>query len=230
MASSAAAGARALAVVLILGCVAGCATWRTPVNPALGAAARRDGPLAVSDALEALIEAGQDTPADREFAYEAVRRDREDTAAASFARAAITGRLVQQQALRGAHLVAEVEREARRSRELDPGFRGGAATRLLGTLYVAAPAPFLAHGDSEQGLALLESLAAERPEALENHLRLAEAYLALGDPEPAGSALCRCRSARDALRRDERLLLDRLVERRGLLHCPVEIDVAAPRE
>ena len=231
MASRAAGGlARVLALALILGGAAACATWRTPVNPALGAAARRDGPLAVYDALEALIEAGQDTPIDREFAYEAVRHNREDTAAVCFARAAITGRLVQQQALRGAHLVAEVERDAWRSRELDPGFRGGAATRLLGTLYVAAPGPFLVHGDSEQGLALLQELAAERPEELQNHLRLAEAYLALGDPAPATASLCRCRDARESLRRDERLLLDRLVEQAAPLNCAAQIDVAAPGE
>jgi hypothetical protein len=218
------------AALLLLAGVAGCATWRTPVNPALTAAARIDGPPAVNDALEALIEAGQDTPADREFAYEAVRRNREDTAAATFARAAITGRLVQQQALRGAHLVTEVEREAWRSRELDPDYRGGAATRLLGTLYVAAPSPLLARGDSEKGLALLQELAAERPDILENHLRLAEAYMALGDPEPATASLCRCRGDRAALRRDERLLLDRLVEQAGPLDCDAQIDVAAPGE
>jgi hypothetical protein len=231
MASNAAGRtARLVAGALILLGVAGCATWRTPVNPALSAAARRDGPIAVYDALEALIEAGHDTPADREFAYEAVRRNREDSAAAAFGRAAITGRLVQQRALRGAHLVTEVEREAERSRQLDPDFRGGAATRLLGTLYVAAPAPFLAHGDSEQGLALLEALAAERPENLENHLRLAEAYLALGDPAPAAAPLCRCRGAREMLRRDERLLLDRLVEQAAPLDCGAQLDVAAPGE
>jgi hypothetical protein len=221
---------RVLAAALLLVGFAGCATWRTPVNPALAAAARIDGPPAVNDALEALIEAGQDTPADREFAYEAVRRNREDTAAATFARAAITGRLVQQQALRGAHLVTEVEREAWRSRELDPDYRGGAATRLLGTLYVAAPAPLLARGDSEKGLALLQELTAQRPDILENHLRLAEAYMALGDPGPATASLCRCRGARAALRRDERLLLDRLVEQAAPLQCDANIDVAAPRE
>jgi hypothetical protein len=228
MASSAGYLARALAAALVLAVVAGCATWRTPVNPALSAAARRDGPLAVYDSLEALIEAGQDTPADREYAYQAVRDNREDTAATSFARAAVTGRLIQQQALRGAHLVGDVERDAQRSRQLDPDFRGGAATRLLGTLYVAAPAPFLRHGDSEQGLALLEQQVARHPEDLENHLRLAEAYLALGDPEPASSSLCRCRNARDALRRDERLLLDRLLDQAGPIDCRAEIDVAAP--
>jgi hypothetical protein len=232
MASSARAKAlRALVAALLLAGAPGCAIWSSPVNPALGAAARRDGPIAVSDALEALIEAGQDSPADRDFAYEAVRWNREDTPDATFGRAAVTGRLVQQQALRGAHLVREVERDALRSRELDPEFRDGAATRLLGTLYVAAPATFLAHGDSERGLELLEELVAKRPDRLDNHLRLAEAYLALGDPAPANASLCRCSSGREALRRDERLLLDRMLQQAEPLRCPApaaDVDVAAP--
>lgn len=210
-----------------------CTTLYTPANPALVAATRRDGPIAVYDALEALIEAGQDTPADREFAYRAIKDDREDTAPAAFARAAITGRLVQLQALRGAHLVERVEREALRSRELDPAFREGAATRLLGTMYVAAPGTLLAYGDSERGLELLEGLTADRPDLLVNQLRLAEAYLALGDPEPASAPLCRCAAKRQGLRRDERVLLDRLLEQVGPLACPqagAEIDVAAPQQ
>jgi hypothetical protein len=192
---------------------------------------RIDGPISVYDALEALIEAGQDTPIDREYAYQSVRNNREDTPASTFARAAITGRLVQLRALRGAHLVAEVERDALRSVELDPTFRDGAARRLLGTMYVAAPAPFLKHGDSERGLSLLEDLVAEQPDRLENRLRLAEAYLALGDAAPAAESLCRCRASRDLLRRDERLLLDRLVEQAQPLSCPTpqsDVDVASP--
>jgi hypothetical protein len=221
----------AIAAAALLAAGSGCVGWRGPVNPALAAAARRDGPIAVYDALEALIEAGQDTPADREYAYEMVRWNREDTADAAFGRAAVTGRLVQERALRGAHLVAEVERDALRSRALDPNFRDGVATRLLGTLYVAAPATFLAHGDSELGLELLQGLVAERPDLLQNQLRLAEAYLALGDLGPANRPLCRCESSREALRRDERVLLDRLVEQAAPLRCPPpgsEIDVAAP--
>jgi hypothetical protein len=233
MASRSLRSARAALGAALLLAAAGCATWRSPVNPALEAAARRDGPIAVSDALEALIEAGQDSPADRQYAYEMVKRNREDTADAAFGRAAVTGRLVQQQALRGAHLVREVERDALRSRELDPDFREGAAARLLGTMYVAAPATFLAHGDSERGLALLEELVTERPERLDNHLRLAEAYLALGDPAPAEASLCRCRAGRQGLRRDERLLLDRLLSQAAPLRCPApasDVDVAAPAE
>jgi hypothetical protein len=205
--------------------------WDARPNPAIEAAVRIDGSISVYDALEALIEAGQDTPIDREYAYQAIRHDREDTAAATFARAAITGRLVQLKALRGAHLVAEVERNALRSVELDPTFRDGAARRLLGTLYVAAPASFVKHGDSERGLAMLEELAVEDPQRMENQLRLAEAYLALGDTAPATEPLCVCRAGRNALRRDERLLLDRLVEQAEPLSCPTsnsDVDIAAP--
>ncbi|MBI4518772.1 MAG: hypothetical protein HY699_23500 [Deltaproteobacteria bacterium] len=173
--------------------------------------------LQLSDALEALIAAG--TPADREYAYDIVRVYEEDTAPFMFARAAVTGRLVQQQGLLAAHLVPEIERCARRSRDLDPDFRGGAATRLLGTLYVMAPAVLLQHGDSEIGLQLLEGLAQTHPEVLENHLRLAEAYIALGDPAPAGPHLCRCLAGKPALRPDDQRLLQQLVDDTGLPPC-----------
>jgi hypothetical protein len=166
-----------------------------------------------------LIATGADTPADRQLAYDSICNDDADTAPATFARAAVTGRLVQQRGLLGADLVDDVERLAMRSRELDPGFRDGAATRLLGTLYVIAPATFLEHGDSERGLELLEGLVEERPDIPENHLRLAEAYIALRDPAPAQPHLCRALEARDALRRDDQALLDRLVESVGRVDC-----------
>ena len=92
--------------------------------------------LAVSDELEALIEASTDTPAARATAYDKVRQSPCDaTAGAAFGRAAVTGRVVQEKGLLAANLVRDVEVYARRSRELDPGFRDLAATRMLGTLY-----------------------------------------------------------------------------------------------
>jgi len=196
-----------------------CATTPAVVNPELIAATERHDALLTSDMLEALIERGGDTPSDREYAYEAVRMTETDTAAYAFARAAVTGRLVQQRGLRGARLIGEVETWALRSRTLDPGFRGGAATRLLGTLYVIAPGSLLAHGDSEQGLELLEQLVSEHPEVVENQLRLAEAYIALGDPDPAGPALCSCLAHREELRRDDQQLLDQLVATTGTPDC-----------
>jgi hypothetical protein len=208
-----------LAVALVACLLAACATARGPVHPEVESAVRGGDALAISDALEALIQQGADTPGDRQLAYDAVMDDDADTAADTFARAAITGRLVQQRGLLGADLVGDVERNARRSRELDPAFRDGAATRLLGTLYIIAPAIYLKQGDSELGLELLEGLVEQRPDVPENHLRLAEAYIALRDPDPAGPHLCRALASREALRPDERVLLDRLVESTGPLDC-----------
>lgn len=211
---------RALRLATVAGVVlAACAGPRGPVNPELRTAAQRRDALAISDALEALIAVGKDTPADREYAYQAVNANAQDTAADTYARAAVTGRLVQLRGLLGASLIADVERFAMRSRELDPNFREGAATRLLGTLYVIAPSSFLKHGDSEQGLELLEQVEAEHPQELENHLRLAEAYIALGDHDPAGPHLCACLANRSSLRPDEQQLLDQLVRVTGAPDC-----------
>ncbi len=206
-------------LVTLAACGAPACAGRTPVHPSLAAAADHDTALAVCDALEALIASGKDTPADREYAYGVVRARAGDTAADAFARAAVTGRLVQQKGLLAANLVGDVERFARRSHELDPSFRDGAATRLLGTLYVIAPATLLSHGDSERGLELLEDLVHEHPGVLENHLRLAEAYIALGDPGPASPHLCRCLANKAALRGDEQALLSMLVASAGPLPC-----------
>ena len=210
---------RLLLLAAVLCLASACATRRGRVHAELLGAAERANALEVSDALEALIASGRDTPADREYAHDVVQRHEEDTAAYTYARAAVTGRLVQLRGLRAARLVPEIERFARRSRELDPVFRNGAAIRLLGTLYVMAPAWLLEHGDSEQGLELLEGLTTAHPDVLENHLRLAEAYITLGDPDSAGPHLCRCLAQRSALRADEQILLGELVATTGMPRC-----------
>jgi thioredoxin-like negative regulator of GroEL len=219
-----------LLVVATLGLTACFGGPPPPVNSALAAAAQKLDALALSDALEELIASGQATKADRQFAYDAIRAHVEDTAAYNFARAAVTGRIVQQKGLLAAGLVGDVERYARRSRELDPNFRDGAATRMLGTLYVLAPSALLRHGDSEAGLELLEGLVKSRPDILENHLRVAEAYLALGDPAPATPHLCKCIANKAKLRRDDQALLAKLLEDAGNLACPPQpqsrVDVA----
>jgi hypothetical protein len=189
------------------------------VSPSLVAAAERRDPLAVADALEALIAEGEDSPADREYAYQVVASHEADTADYAFARATVAGRLVQERGLLAANMVGEVEKWAMRSRELDPGFRDGAATRLLGTLWVLAPASLLSHGDSERGLELLEGLARKYPQSAQDHLRLAEAYIALHDPEPAVPHLCFCLANEAALRPDEQKLLLQLLVAAGTPHC-----------
>ena len=207
-------------LVAVLLCLSpACALRGGVVHPELKTAGDGQDLLALSDNLEALIAAGRDTPADREYAYEIARADDEATATALFARAAVIGRLVQQRGLRAAHLLPEIERCARRSRDLDLDFRGGAATRLLGTLYVMAPALRLEHGDSEIGIELLEGLVQTHPDVLENHLRLAEAYITLHDPAPAGYHLCRCLAHKAALRADDQRLLQQLVDDAGRPPC-----------
>lgn len=198
---------RALVVVLAVLGVAACGPIKKIHVPLVRPAV---DPLVVSDQLEALIEAGTDTPAAREKAYEQVRDDPGNTAGAAFGRAAVTGRVVQNKGLLAANLVRDIEFYARRSRDLDPTFRDFASTRMLGTLYVLAPAALLKHGDSESGLELLATLAREHPDVPENHLRLAEAYVALGDNAAARPEVCRCLAVRERLRRDDQMLLNQL--------------------
>jgi hypothetical protein len=83
-----------------------------------------------------------------------------------------------------------------------------------------APAGLLEHGDSEVGVELLEGLVRTHPDMPENHLRLAEAYIALNDPGPAGPHLCRCLAHKEALRPDEQGLLQQLIADAGSPPCP----------
>lgn len=176
---------------------------------------RRDG-LAVYEELEALIAEGRDTEDDRVYAHDRVKSIPDDHSAAyAFARGALAGRVAELRGVEAGKLVTEAETWARRSRERDPEWRGGEATRMLGTLYVKAPPRLVEHGDSEEGLAMLEALAEQRPDDLRNHLRLAEAYVHLGDPDPAFEPLCRVLPGRKTLRPDEQKLVDALVEELG---------------
>lgn len=203
----------------------GCAGWlssldaKGPVTLALLQVGEKGDALALSDALEALIAAGKDTPADREYALKIIRAHVEDTAAYAFARAAVAGRVVQSKGIGGVGLVSEVEHWAERSRKLDPNFREGIATRMLGTLYTQAPSSLLEHGDSEQGLEMLEGLIRAHPNTLENHLRMAEALVFQGDPGSAKQYLCRCVAGKAKLRRDDQALLDHLLADAGHPSC-----------
>jgi hypothetical protein len=132
----------------------------------------------------------------------------------------LAGRLAQVEGLAAPGLVREVERYARLSAQLDPTLRFGAAWRILGTLYVMAPSALVEHGDSETGLELLERVTQKWPKHPENHLRLAEAYLALGDAGPAPPHLCFCVASRAKLRRDDQRLLDELLKEAEVSRCP----------
>jgi len=210
--------------LLALAALPACMTVRAPTHPELATVAAQGTSLGLSDALETLIASGEDTSTDRAYALQGVRERPADTAQEAYARAAITGRVVQAKGLRGATLVPEIEFYAQRSRELDPNFRGGAATVLLGTLYVIAPATLLKDGDSETGLELLEEVTTAHPEVAQNHLRLAEAYVTLHDPEPAGPHICFCLEHQSELRAEDQRLLKGLLDDAAPLPCDLPAD------
>lgn len=185
------------------------------LRPELRSAAASRDALALADKIEDLIDAQTARAEDRAAAYEAVKQWEDNTASYAFARAALAGRLAETKGLGAALLIAEMEKYARRSLALDPRFRNGAARRMLGTLYVLAPAQLVKHGDSEEGLTLLEKQVERYPNDIVNHLRLAEGYIALSDPDPAYEILCRVVERKDELRPSEARLLSTLIDSLG---------------
>ena len=190
--------------------------------------------IEIHERLEGLIDQEKDSKQDREDAYARVTRMTGTTPADHFARAAIAGRLAENRGLQALGLVTEAEDYARRCRAAEPDFRDGAATRLLGTLYVLAPANLVKHGDSETGLELLEQEAQAHPERLVSRLRLAEAYIALNDPDPSREHLCVVKQGQDRLTAADKRLLGKLLKDVGELKCgtatpPTADDTATPK-
>ncbi|KIG13473.1 hypothetical protein DB30_08039 [Enhygromyxa salina] len=211
-------------IALVLGLTSLACKPSGTVDPSIAQAdqAGQADPLALYDLLEGRIAAGTDSEADRVAALEQVRAAADDQSAAyAYVRAAVAGRVAEGRGLKALKLLEEMRTWALTSIERDPGYRDMAATRMLGTLYVLA-GQHLADGDSEQGLELLEDVVAAHPEAPTNHLRLAEGYIALGDPEPAFPSLCLAQGARAQLSGEEQRLLDGLLADIGgadLLAC-----------
>lgn len=185
------------------------------LRPELRNAAVQQDALALSDALEKLIDAEKDTPDDREAAYENAVGWQQRTPEYAYARAALAGRLAEMKGLSAINLITDMERWARVSMALNPRFRRGAARRMLGTLYALAPTRLVKYGDSEDGLELLEEQVEKYPTDVVNHLRLAEGYVALNDHEGAFDALCRCLEQKTTLRAAEQRLLASLVSEVG---------------
>lgn len=185
--------------------------------------------IEVYERLEQLIDAQKDSKQDREDAYALVVKHAGTDIDYYFARAAVAGRLAENRGLQAMGLVTETEEYARRVRAADPDYRQGAATRMLGTLYVLAPPSLVAHGDSETGLELLENEVKAHPDRLVGALRLAEAYIALNDPEPAKPHLCNLQRHESELSAGDRRLLAKLLPGVGELSCgPAPAAGAAP--
>lgn len=178
--------------------------------------------LTISDTLESLIANRKASEADRQFAYRAIYKRKITSAEDAYARAAIAGRLAEISGMSAGTLVSEVEQYARMSLEKDPTFRKGSAQRMLGTLYVLAPRFMLKYGDSEKGLELLEQLVKKWPADVENHLRVAEAYVALDDEEPAVNHICFCLARKHNLSLDDRYLLENLIQEIEMPRCPTK--------
>lgn len=183
--------------------------------PAFREAVAAHDPIALYVALEGLIAEEKDSKDDRQYAYDQIKAWGGDDVASDFARAAIAGRLAEKRGLQAGDLVGEVERYALKARDREPDYREGAATRLLGTLYVMAPSRMLEHGESEKGLEILEGEVKEHPDRVDGHLRLAEAYVALGEPDSALPELCASVAGRERLGLGEKKLLDRLIDEVG---------------
>lgn len=193
----------------------GCRPSGNVNNPNFAAAAEQRDAIAVYEALEALVDAQKDTKQDREDAYAMIEGWDDGSPAYAFARAAIAGRLAENRGLQAGGLVTEAEAYARRCREKEPDFREGSATRLLGTLYVLAPSRLLKHGDSETGLSLLEDEVKAHPDRLISRLRLAEAFISLGDPDPSHEHLCVVKQGEAQLSAGDKRLLAKLVAEVG---------------
>lgn len=213
--------ARWLAVVaLAAGAGQGCAAHYEPLSSDASSTRGTLPALALADELNRLIAEDKATEADRRSAHDAASHLAVKNAEDALGQAMLAGRLAQVEGLAAPGLVRDVERFARLSAEFDPTLRFGAAWRILGTLYVMAPSALLDHGDSEAGLELLERVTRKWPKHPENHLRLAEAYLALGDAAPAPAHLCFCVANRTKLRQDDQRLLDELLKEADVSRCP----------
>lgn len=220
---------RTLFVAVLAAALAGVGckpTAAVTTNPAFADA---KSPIDVYQRLEARIDEGKDSKKDREDAYRHVQTLDDGTPGYFFARAAIAGRLAEKRGAEAGLLVTEAEDYARRARAVDPDFLDGSATRLLGSLYVLAPGRLLRHGDSESGLELLENEVKAHPDRLIGRLRLAEAYIALNDPDPATEHLCAVQAGEATLSNGDKKLLAKLVADVGAPQCkPAAPAAAAP--
>lgn len=166
---------------------------------------------AIHEALEQRIATTGANDAERAAALDKVRTAPDDQSAAyAYARASIAGRVAEGRGLKALALLEEMREWSETSIERDAAFMDMAATRMLGTLHVLA-GQHIKGGDSERGLELLESVLDAHPEHAVNHLRVAQGYIVLGDPEPALELLCMAIAKRAELTAEEQKLLDGLI-------------------
>jgi len=97
----------------------------------------------------------------------------------------LTGLVAENDSLRGLELVPVIEREALLASDLNPAVNHGGPHRMLGELYLRAPAFPVSIGDSARAVDHYRLAVDQDPEFFENRLGLAEALLT---EEEAGEA------------------------------------------
>ncbi len=101
-----------------------------------------------------------------------------ESARAHYLLACLTGLEAENNPLQGLELVPVIEREALAAADLNPGLDHGGPDRMLGELYLRAPAFPISIGDSAKSLAHFRRALAQAPDFNENRLGLVEALLA----------------------------------------------------
>jgi len=126
----------------------------------------------------------------RELAKRAVARYPR-SGLAHYLYAYLTGLVAENDPLRGLELVPVIEQEARSASTLNPSIDKGGPDRMLGELYLKAPAFPVSIGDAEKSVAAYQKAVDIAPEHTENRLGLADALLQLGEREAACGQLHR---------------------------------------
>ncbi len=99
----------------------------------------------------------------------------------------LTGLEAENDPLHGLERVPVIEREALRAAELNPGIDNGGPDRMLGELYLRAPAFPMSVGDPAKSITHFRRAVAAAPGFMENRLGLVEAFLT----DDQGEEACR---------------------------------------
>lgn len=155
--------------------------------------ARQDGTLAIKAAncYAFLVKQGKD----KELRLADAKKGRKlaETAVTMLPRsglahylyAYLTGLEAENDSLRGLELVPVIEREALLASDVNPAIDRGGPDRILGELYLQAPAFPVSIGDSARAVDHYRRAVDQDPEFFENRLGLAEALLAEEEPGKA---------------------------------------------
>ena len=166
----------------------------------LAARAKGDARDAVRGASCFAVLSMQSKKQARKLAYAKQGRELAELAAAKFPEsglahylvAYLTGLEAENDPLRGLGLVKKIEREALLAARLNPVVDNGGPDRMLGELYLRAPAFPTSVGDVTNSIDHYRRAVEEAPGFLENRLGLAQALLADEQLGPACSSLREC--------------------------------------